>query len=292
MQQHYRTIDGQQSSILRNLGCLLVVVCLSTGCASFSGYPERATPQDQLIDEVKPVLSRIEIEKCMKSETKQCRNKVIAAGMLVVDTNFSLFEKALFRENRQTSFGATVTTLGLNIAAAVNPSATLSAISAGIIGTKEAFDKEVLLDRAVLAIHSQMRAQRTIVAVRLREGMRSTPEEYPLGIALTDLEAYYEAGTLLSAFIGITESAGVASAKANGELQRSLTSDFVKDLAGDKLRKFWKPDGNIIDTANQQRMRDWLIEHNINEPSFTFILRSEIYQSVRLEMAKDIGLMP
>jgi hypothetical protein len=277
--------------LLRSLGSVFAAAYFLAGCVSFSGYPERAVPQEQLIDDVKPVLSRDNIETCMDEETKACRNKIIAAGMLVVDTNFSLFEKALFKENRETSFAATVSTLGLNAAAAVNPSATLSAISAGIIGTKAAFDKEVLLDRAILAIHSQMRAQRDRVAVRLRTGMTTDPEEYPLGMALTDLEAYYQAGTLLSAFIKITESAGVEAEKADRELQESLISKFVKDDPGDRLRKFWKPDGTNVDKANEQRMRDWLTENNIAEPSLTFLLRSEFYQIVRLKMAKDLGLL-
>lgn len=236
MQKYNETIRVQHLSILRSLGVIFVTGCFLAGCASFSGYPDRAIPQDQLINDAKEVLSGTEIKKCMANEDEACRNKIIATGMLVVDTNFSLFEKALFKEKRGTSFAATVSTLGLTTAAAVNPSATLSAISAGIIGTQAAFDKEILMDQAILAIHTQMRAGRNRVALRLRTGMTANPKVYPLGIALADLEAYYDAGTLLSAFIGITESAGVEAREAEAELKREL-SFTILDRAGRKFEQ-------------------------------------------------------
>lgn len=213
-----------------------MLVCLLAGCSSFSGYPDRAVSQDQLIKEATPLLTRVKIEECMDSETVVCRNKIISTGILVVDTNFSLFEKALFTEARGSSFLATVTTLGLNVAGAVNPSATISAISGGIIGAKAAFDKEVLFDQAVLAIHTQMRAERNKVVLRLRSGMRKKIEVYPLGIALADLEVYYEAGTLLSGFIGIAESAGVESKAAEVALQKELSFSLL-DSAGSKFEQ-------------------------------------------------------
>lgn len=236
MKKDEKTIFSQHLFILKRLGVILVFAYLLAGCASFSGYPDRAVSQNQLIQDATPLLNRVKIEECMDSETVVCRNKIISTGILVVDTNFSLFEKALFKEGRGSSFLATVSTLGLTAAGAVNPSATLSAISGGIIGAKAAFDREVLFDQAVLAIHTQMRAERNKVVLRLRNGMREKIEVYPLGIALADLEVYYEAGTLLSAFIGIAESAGVESKAAEVALQKELSFALL-DSAGSRFEQ-------------------------------------------------------
>jgi hypothetical protein len=150
--------------------------------------------------------------------------------MLGIDINFSQFEKKLFQENREASFLTTIATLGLTTAGAMTGTAVLSAISAGLIGTKAAFDSHVLLDRAILAIHTQMRAQRDVIAARLRSGMRQDVSAYPLALAITDIEAYYNAGTLLGAFVGITESAGVKAEKASTDLENVILEKAKKAI--------------------------------------------------------------
>ena len=121
-----------------------LIVNMLIGCASFSGYPDREISTDDII----PTLKREEVVKCMEEVDEKkgitCRNKIISAGMLVIDINFSNFEKKLFKENREASFITTVTTLGLTTAGAMTGTAVLSAISTGLIGTKASFESEVL----------------------------------------------------------------------------------------------------------------------------------------------------
>lgn len=276
--------------------CLLLMIVLISvsGCASFSGYPDREISMEDVI----PVLKREEVVKCMDEQDKDkgisCRNKIIAAGMLVIDINFSDFEKKLFKENREASFVTTVATLGLTAAGAMTGTAVLSAISTGLIGAKAAFDSEVLMDKAILAIHTQMRAQRNYVAARLRRGFKENTTDYPLALAIIDIEAYYNAGTLLTAFIEITESAGVEAKKAQEDLSKAAgfrKSVFTKDEAGDLIREFWKPDGKNVDKKNQKTIHNWLTNNKINEPSITFFLRSELFEPFRQKMAKDLNLL-
>ena len=271
-----------------------LVVNFLTACASFSGYPDREISTDDVI----PVLKREEVVKCMDEQdndtSRACRNKIISAGMLVIDINFSDFEKQLFKENREASFVTTVATLGLTAAGAMTGTAVLSAISTGLIGSKAAFDSEVLMDKAILAIHTQMRAQRYFVAARLRRGFKENTTDYPLALAIVDIEAYYNAGTLLTAFIEITESAGVKAKKAKEDFSKAAgfrTSVFTKDEAGDLIREFWKPDGNNVDKKNQKQIRDWFTKNNIKEISITFFLRSELFEPFRQKMAKDFNLL-
>ena len=185
---------------------ILVLPLMISGCASVSGYPDRLIETKAALNEVRPIVEREKIDACNE---KSCRNKILSAEMIGVDINFSEFERKLFKENREISFLTTVTTLALTTAGAMTGTAALSGIATGIISSKEAFDKEILLDQAKNAVHTQMRALRQTIANRIRYGMKQSFEDYPLNAAIIDIEEYYNAGTLLGAFVGITASAGL-----------------------------------------------------------------------------------
>ncbi|ESS71647.1 hypothetical protein MGMO_93c00050 [Methyloglobulus morosus KoM1] len=256
---------------LAYLLCQCLMLEYMTGCASFSGYPDRLIPQSEALEEIKPTLTRIQVESCMGSETITCRNKIIAAGMLGIDINFSEFEKKLFQENREASFLTTITTLGLTTAGAMTGTAVLSAISTGLIGAKSAFDSQVLLDRAILAIHTQMRAQRDVAAVRLRGGMQQDIASYPLALAITDIEAYYNAGTLLSAFVGITESAGVKANIASKNLENVITSRFTETRTSLILERWLFDPNGEVNSDHVKQMDTWLKKNNIGMHSSMFM---------------------
>ncbi|MCX7068417.1 MAG: hypothetical protein NTW85_12080 [Methylococcales bacterium] len=185
---------------------VLVLPLMISGCASVSGYPDRLIETEAALKEVRPIVERKNIDACNE---KSCRNKILSAEMIGVDINFSEFERKLFRETREVTFLTTVTTLALTTAGAMTGTAVLSGIATGVVSSKQAFDKEILLDQAKNAIHTQMRALRQTVANRIRYGMKQSFEEYPLNAAIIDIEEYYNAGTLLGAFVGITASAGL-----------------------------------------------------------------------------------
>lgn len=190
----------------------LALPLMISGCASVRGYPERLIEADVALKDVRDIYKQDNIKACdvETDEAKKiaCRNNILSAGMIGIDINFSEFERKLFKEGREASFVTTVATLGLTTAGAMTGTAVLSGIATGIVGSKEAFDKEILLDQAKNAIHTQMRALRQTVANRIRYGMTRPFDEYPLDTALIDIEEYYNAGTLLGAYVGITASAG------------------------------------------------------------------------------------
>lgn len=186
----------------------LALPLIISGCASVRGFPDRLIESDKALNDVRDIFKPKKIEDCNEKRSNECRNLIVSAGMIGIDINFSEFERKLFKEGREVSFLTTVTTLGLTTAGAMTGTAVLSGIATGIVGSKEAFDKEILSDQAKNAIHTQMRALRQRVANRIRYGMTRPFDEYSLAVALIDIEEYYNAGTLLGAFIGITASAG------------------------------------------------------------------------------------
>lgn len=210
---------------VRRLVVLTQTMLLLSGCTAFKGYPERSTDPSTDLLQLKPDIEANQITACLRETADAaalaCRNRIIAARMYAIDIQFSEFEESLFQQTRSSGFAATVATLGLTSAAAVaggTASQLLSGAAAFIIGTREAFQKEVLAERTLVAIHTAMRAGRTRVAVRLRDGLRSPVSDYPLALGLADVNAYYDAGTILGSLIGITETVGADAQRAQDQL--------------------------------------------------------------------------
>ena len=202
---------------LSKLLVLLQAILLVSGCGAFMGFPSRVTKPTDDLDALQKDISAKAITDCLAAPNVLCRNKVIAARTYAIDIQFSQFEEDLFRQAREAGFAATVTTLGLNAAGAVaggGTSQVLSAIAAGITGSRAAFEREVLAERTVLAIHTAMRGNRMIVLARIRQGLTQSESEYPLAAGLTDVEDYYFQGTVLGALIGITKAVGVKADEA------------------------------------------------------------------------------
>jgi hypothetical protein len=221
----------------KSLMSIFLIMVLS-GCAAFSGYPARATDPRRDLEQLQPHIGAEAITVCLANPTMACRNTLMAARMHATDIQFSEFEETLFRQTREAGFSATLVTLGLTSAAAFaggTASQVLAGIAAFIIGAREGFQKEVLAERTLVAIHTAMRANRARVALRLRQGLGESINQYPLALGLSDLNDYYNAGTVLGALIGITETIGVEARKAEEGLQREIR--FGLDAFGQKFEQ-------------------------------------------------------
>jgi hypothetical protein len=198
------------------------LIAVLSGCAAFKGYPERSTSLATDLRELNDSIAAARITECLgQADNLACRNKFIGARMYATDIRFSEFEEKLFRQTRESGFAATLATLGLTTTAALTTggaSQILSGIAAFIIGGREGFQKEVLAERTVVAIHTAMRARRAQVRLRLRNGLHQSTEQYPLAVALADLNDYYDAGTILGALVGITETVGAEAKQAEERL--------------------------------------------------------------------------
>jgi hypothetical protein len=216
-------------------------ILLMSGCAAFMGFPPRVTDRSSDLKTLQEAeaIGAVAITKCLVKADEACRNKLITSRTYAIDIQFSAFEEDLFRQARVAGFAATLTTLGLTAAGAVAGGGTtqvLSAIAAGITGSRAAFEREVLAERTVLAIHTSMRANRMIVLARIRQGLRQSVSEYPLAAGLTDVEDYYFQGTLLGALIGITKAVGVQAAEAERGL--ATATGLSQSEAARGLRAF------------------------------------------------------
>jgi hypothetical protein len=238
--------------MLSKLLVLLQAILLVSGCAAFMGFPSRVTDRSADLEALQSAIDANAIKTCLDvkvpNDAEACRNKLIAARTYAVDIQFSAFEEDLFRQAREAGFAATLATLGLTAAGAVAGGGTtqvLSAIAAGITGSRAAFEREVLAERTVLAIHTSMRANRMIVLARIRRGLTQSVSDYPLAAGLTDVEDYYFQGTVLGALIGITKAVGVEAKEAERLLRLAplSTTTFEPKATADRQAMLAKVDG-------------------------------------------------
>jgi hypothetical protein len=242
------------------------------------------------------------ITECLNAtnEAEACRNKIIAARTYAIDIQFSAFEQDLFRQAREAGFAVTLTTLGLNAAGAVAGGATpqlLSAIAAGLTGSRVAFEREVLAERTVLAIHTSMRANRMIVLARIRLGMTQSVSQYPLAAGLTDVEDYYFQGTVLGALIGITKAVGVKADEAERGL--AIATGLSQSEASRALRAYANEPGLSQDEADARFDNIIKAYKDVGGPNPEGLVVGSFIRDKRPEteewqakVAKRLGLIP
>jgi len=154
------------------------------------------------------------------------RNQVISARMYIADMEYNYYEARLTREIQDEGLLATAISLGLTGSASLIPvaqtSRLLAGIATGVTGLDKAYNEKELLNNTVQALQTQMRRDRKAQAADIYSkmfvggGQTVTPiEQYPLPMALSDVDHYYQAGTLASALIGLSKT--VATAEQNAD---------------------------------------------------------------------------
>ena len=97
---------------------------------------------------------------------KERRNEIIFARMAEIDILYSDYETRFARQQREADLGFALLGLGLGGAGAFAgevASQALSAASGAVAGAQQAYEKQILVERTVQALVSQMRANRAQV---------------------------------------------------------------------------------------------------------------------------------
>lgn len=145
--------------------------------------------------------------------------------MAAIDVRYAIFERGLLDTQRYTGLTATILQLGLSAGASVASGGTTQALAAAataVGGINEAVSREVLMNRTATALMSSMQARRSEISLRLRAGLGRTAAAYPLGVALSDLFAYYRAGTLAGATAALSEAASTQAMAARQGIDSTL----------------------------------------------------------------------
>jgi hypothetical protein len=216
------------SARLRSYLLLLLALPLVTSCiASNQTGPYRPVSIAEDVDSIRWVAYPGDLSAFYTlSPVSQAsaRNQMVTARMYIIDLEYHYYEARLTRELQDEGLLATAANLGLTGTAALIPvaqtSRLLAGIATGVTGLDKAYTEKELLSNTIQALQMQMRADRKSRAADIQSKMAKpdktpTPiDEYPLAMALSDVDSYYQAGTLASALLGLQKTVSIAEANA------------------------------------------------------------------------------
>lgn len=196
----------------------LIAALLVSGCISSTRNPDRLIPvavemSALAADQSVQISAYEEAVRTNPAAARTIRNEIITRRMYAIDVQYTQYENALTREGQEVGFGALTAATGLSTAATlVVPAATktiLSAAATGVLATKGHYESEVLLAQTIRTIQKQMRASRNVIATNISGKMAQNVTDYPLWSALSDVEDYYNAGTLTTGVIDVSTTVGI-----------------------------------------------------------------------------------
>jgi hypothetical protein len=222
------------SAFFKSSFCLLIAVPLITGCASHRIGPDRPISVEEDVAYIRPVaeFDLTSFASYTPAIQASVRNQIVTARMYIADMEYHKYEARLTREMQDEGLAATLVSLGLTGSASLitvaSTSRILSGIATVVTGADKAYNEKELLSNTIQALQTQMRADRKAEAAYILSRMMQdnglpTPiGQYPLPMALSDADRYYQAGTFASALIGLTKT--VTNAEQN--------ASSAKDNAG------------------------------------------------------------
>lgn len=199
---------------------LMLAGLFLSGCNSIEGGPPRLFTVEYEAAVARDRVTGWEAGYYTAAATKVGRNEVIAMRMREIDSYYYAFEAGLIRERQELGFVSSIVSLGLTgaipLAASLGTKSALGAASTFVQGGTKAFSDEVLFQKTVQVLATQMRAQRAFVGADIIDRMRRLDTEaYPLSMALGDVDEYYAAGTIAGALIEIQKTVGARSTLAD-----------------------------------------------------------------------------
>jgi hypothetical protein len=226
--------------LARALSVVLITLAL-TACASMTP-PERLVPQGEEMDGLRvDVKAETEaLRGLTRKEARRKRNEIVAARKYAIDLAYTKYESDLTREAQITDFAARASSLALHTTGDLIPVAqtarTLNGIGTGVGSLDDIYNAQVLRAQVLENIQSSMRTARHERAVVIYSHMHCSINSYPLAIALSDLEAYYRAGTFAAGVLTLKQTVQEKekSTAADAEAQKG-GANAQAQLAGQAL---------------------------------------------------------
>ena len=256
----------------------LLIALLTSGCfTSIEGGPPRlfSITEESAVARARLTLGEEAYYASPVAQNKRVRNEIIFARMRAIDSYYYAFEASLIRERQEVGFISSIISIGLSgavpLVSAVDTKNILGAASSGLQGATKAYSDEVLFQKTVQVLTTQMRARRDIVASDLVSRLRALDiEAYPLSLALSDVDEYYAAGTIAGALIEIQKTVSAESRNAEAIKAGAVLVRFapVTDL-GRRIQAFFN-----ASAANRAAVQAWIRDNGQGLP-FSIFIRSE-----------------
>jgi hypothetical protein len=277
----------------------LVMALLTSGClASIDGGPPRlfTIAEESGLARDRLIVSEGNYYTNAGSRNRIFRNDIIASRMRAIDSHYYAFEASLIRERQELGFLSSIVSIGLSGAVplvyAEGTKNILGAASSGLQGATKAFSDEVLFQKTVQVLATQMRARRDSVAADLITKMKTLDVDvYPLPMALGDVDEYYAAGTIAGALIELSKTVGEKAKDAEqGKTATLVSFSFSSDNLTALINNFYRPSG-VVDNARLKIVLDFLKTYP-GRPKLAEVLFNADALDFRRQLAKDLKLIP
>jgi hypothetical protein len=277
---------------------LIAFLISMAGCASIRGAPN--APRTTSVAQSDPayLVSPDDLKK-YRDETdpekkRIIRNDILDERVLEVDHQFGEFEIELWRQGIGSGIATDWTQLAIaGLTATVGAGTTkvaFGASQAAVVGAKASFDKNAYMEKTLPVLMAQMVAERETIRAEIEQNKQKTVMQYSLYAALSDLRRYIRAGSIPGVIQAIAQEAGAKAKKADDEIKNIRMGKYVKDDAGERLLKFWKPDGKNINKSNQEKLVKWLKENGqpTGPGDITMFLRDEAKSDLRVRAVREL----
>jgi hypothetical protein len=228
--------------------------------------------------------------------TAKQRNQVMDDLIFLTDVNYHNFEEEFYLGKAFFDTSGDLAILGLGAAGGLithsGTQAIISAISGGIGGARVSINKNFLHEISTQALIAKMQSSRKARLAMIREAMTLEIADYSLSRGLSDIADYYNAGTIMGALQEIVADAGVEKKRSDNALKQLIEGKFRRTVAGDTLRRFWKPDGKTVDKDNEQKLLQWMRSNGFDTGpgALPVFLRSELAENARVQAVQDLQL--
>jgi len=215
---------------------VLMTLVITSGCAIYR--PKTAIPGNyskQVIGDVASptLLKDYNALPQMNSEQQRTkvarRNQILSEVIYLIDQNYYKFESKFYGSEATFSTAMEAANLGFTAAGSITGTSEIKSILAatatGTTGFKSSVEKNFFDQQSRAAIVNKMRALRATQLALIQDGdhMKAGVTAYSLEQGISDVNDYYDAGTVVAALQSISQTAGKESADA-AEKQKTNSS--------------------------------------------------------------------
>ena len=149
------------------------------------------------------------------ADPKLERNRIIFELLGIIDDNYARYELALRSDRAYKDIGVKILSLALTGAATISGSShALAALDTGLKGGSEAVDTAAFRNQTPELLINRMRASRSAIAEQIYVRMNDEESRYPIEAARTDLNRYYNAGSVTAALASLAASTAIEASSA------------------------------------------------------------------------------
>lgn len=221
---------------------ILFAAAWLAGCSSLqqSGGPEPLQLSGQQRDALLAATGDLALDAAQtqagdEGARRALRNSYIANRLVLLDVSFLNYLRSLTADRRTLDSASEGTVLGLSVLGTVVETArakeNLAALVATVTGLKSNVDKNYFGNRAIDALAQTMVTRRKEVLARIIESLPASLATYSIVSARSDLNDYYDAGTMDGALRSIHADASKRDETVTKKLEQDrLVANTLENL--------------------------------------------------------------